>query len=356
MQPVAAHRSAAEEDFEMRTVDRFMLAVAALALSSASAWAWGLEGHRSVGMVADLILQNDPAGAIVRQRLGASLSEAATWADCAKSLSCGPLPDEQTYVSNNHQHKTYHYTDVPIQQSEYKLRTAGTRNNDVVQVAKQSINILRETGSTRTPAALDGKSALWLLAHLVGDLHQPLHIGALYYDETCATPVDPNVVGAGEQNFGIDTSVASTNGGNDLLLPGRESFHVAYWDEETVARAMQLAGITNRSIPDFASYMVAHPPTNWKNDGDPETWPQAWATEIMPIAKDALTKVEIGRGIHAQHEERGPKCTWPVTITPAYKSWAENQALAQLTRAGFRLAALLREETERGCCRRLRRE
>jgi hypothetical protein len=153
------------------------LALSALAISTAPVWAWGMDGHRTVGMVADLILQNDPAGAAARQLLQNSLSEAAVWADCAKG-ACGPLtPDERTYVEDNSQHKTFHYTDVPIQQAQYKLGTAGTREDDVVQVSKQAINILRGVPPNQGPAVLDRKSALWVLAHMVGDLHQPLHVG-----------------------------------------------------------------------------------------------------------------------------------------------------------------------------------
>jgi hypothetical protein len=55
------------------------LALSALAISTAPVWAWGMDGHRTVGMVADLILQNDPAGAAARQLLQNSLSEVAVW-------------------------------------------------------------------------------------------------------------------------------------------------------------------------------------------------------------------------------------------------------------------------------------
>ena len=54
---------------------------------------------------------------------------------------------------------------------------------------------------------LDRKSALSVLAYLVGDLHQPLHVGAIYYDKTCQRVVDPNVLGAGQPNFGIGSKI-----------------------------------------------------------------------------------------------------------------------------------------------------
>ena len=62
----------------------------------------------------------------------------------------------------------------------------------------------------------------------------------------------------------------------------------------------------------------------------------------MPLANAALSRIEIGAGTHAENEERGLNCTWPVTLGRDYTSWANQQALAQLGKAGFRLAALLR--------------
>jgi hypothetical protein len=293
-------------------------------------------------MVADLVLQNGPAGAAAEELLnGASLSEASTWADCVKGACHRKFTtDERTYTHNNPQHKTYHYTDVPIQQSEYKLGTAGTRTDDVVQVAKQAINVLRGKADNRGPAVLDRKSALWVLAHLVGDLHHPLHVGALYYEESCKQVVDPNLIGAGQSNFGIGSTVISTDGGNDLRIPNGKSFHVVYWDAGTVTGAMRLAGVRKKSIQDFASYVLAHPPIGWETAGDPATWPEQWASDVMPLARAALTQVEIGDAVQAT--AGGSKCTWPVTFSRDYTSWANQRTLEQLSKAGFRLAAVLR--------------
>jgi hypothetical protein len=133
---------------------------------------------------------------------------------------------------------------------------------------------------------------------LVGDIHQPLHVGAVYFDRECVDPVDPNMVGAGKPDFGIGSIVASTNGGNDIHLPNGKSFHVSYWDDGTVKGAMRLPGVKAKSIEEFAAAIVANPPT-LRETGDPETWAAQWATEIMPIANEALTRtgIEIEEGI-----------------------------------------------------------
>jgi hypothetical protein len=51
------------------------IALGVLAVSSGPAWPWGMDGHHTVGMIADIFLKNDPAGAAAQQLLGATLSE-----------------------------------------------------------------------------------------------------------------------------------------------------------------------------------------------------------------------------------------------------------------------------------------
>jgi S1/P1 Nuclease len=330
---------------------RIALALAVVAISSTPAWPWGNEGHRSIGMVAELLLANAPAAhdAVSQILAGVNLSEASVFADCAKGprVCQRPLsPDEQDYVQDNPQHHVFHYTDVAIAQRQYQLGAAGTRADDVVQIAKQSINILRGRASNQGPAVLSKKQALWVLAHMVGDIHQPLHVGALYFDRDCEEPVDPNVVGAGMPDFGIGSLVVSTHGGNDLKMRNGESFHVRYWDEGVVKGAMRLPQVHSRTIADFAQAIIDHPPVGWETTGDPQTWPDQWATEILPVAENALTDIEIGGAVKTNSREH--KCAWPVTLPRAYTQWANEQALTQLGKAGFRLAGLLRAIFESG--------
>jgi len=63
----------------------------------------------------------------------------------------------------------------------------------------------------------------------------------------------------------------------------------------------------------------------------------------MPLAKAGLTRndIEIGAG---EGNERTLKCSWPVTFDRSYTQWPNQQALAQLGKAGFRLAAVLRAD------------
>jgi S1/P1 Nuclease len=320
-----------------------MLVVALFVLcDSRLAWSWSGDGHRTVGAIADLILERYPK---VRDRVasilgGSSLAEVSVWADCAKGYRyCHrTLTDEEkAFTSQNRAHHAFHYTDVPIQQSAYRAGTAGTAENDIVAVSAYAINVLREKVPNHGPAILNERDALWLLVHLVGDIHQPLHVGAVYFDKDCAAVVDPNVAGDRLPEFGIGSTIASTRGGNDLKISSSRNLH-AYWDGGTVKGAMRLVGVRDGSIEGFATAIVGAPPQAWRPTGDPETWPTQWATESLLLARSALTQIEIAPG----SVEAGGKCSWPITLQRDYTNWSNRQSLTQLGKAGFRLAELLR--------------
>ena len=321
------------------------IAVLFVAVSCSPALCWGGKGHRIVGAVADLVLEEHPkTQAKVKEILGGdTLATVSVWADCAKGFrycNSAPTPEEKTYANKNPHHHNFHYTDIPYQQPKYVAGTAGSGSDDVVQVMKYAIAVLRGQAPANGPAKLDQREALWVLVHLVGDIHQPLHVASLYYDKDCGRVVDPNVVGAGQENFGIGKTVSETTGGNDLMK-GSDNLH-HYWDSTTVDNAMKLAGVSKTAIGPFAEYLVAHPPKKWKTTGGVDTWPEKWATEIMPVGRQAFDSIKLGEAEHP--DEAHPtnlKCTAQFTFENGYDDWAKKQALQQLGKGGFRLANLL---------------
>ena len=77
-------------------------------------------------------------------------------------------------------HKQTHYTDVALQRSRYVLGFTGTRSDDVVGSVRQAILVLQGKPAPRQPNFKSPREALLVLAHLVGDIHQPLHVGAVF--------------------------------------------------------------------------------------------------------------------------------------------------------------------------------
>ena len=183
-----------------------------------------------------------------------------------------------------------------------------------------------------------------MLVHLVGDIHQPLHVGALYYNSKCRKIVDPNVAGAGLKKFGIGSTFLGTTGGNDLMYTATQSLH-HFWDSNAVTGA---AAIMERTLKtkekldpeQLADGIVDHPPSGWETSGDPDTWPAQWATELLVLSTDALTEPDF-EDASRKTSERGTTCTASVAIDKDYKNYAYKTALDQLGKAGFRLDALL---------------
>jgi len=330
---------------------------------AAPAWAWDFPGHRIVGAIADLILQQHYPTAqqrvselLEKQNGGTielrTLSQVAVFPDCAKRGNvpfCGrpPSDEEKAYTERNPHHDKFHFTDVPLQQPTYVASSAGTDGIDVVQMIAYTLAQLRGKNPPAKPDVnLTDPEALWLLAHLVGDIHQPLHVGAKYFDKTCETSVDPNIIGT-PPSFGIGDSVAMTMGGNLILLAGSPpavppaaNLHL-YWDSVAVLRAMQAAGSAH-SEQDFAKLLAATPPPGWETAGAPETWSAQWASEIMPLAVEAHARLTIRKGSKPSPFPFTGGCTWETTLEPSYEDWAKAQARSQLAKAGFRLAVLLK--------------
>ena len=329
---------------------RLVLAACAL-LCAGTARAWGPDGHHTVGAIADRLLAGTPAAAHVRALLGTlTLEQAAVWADCAKGVdpsrdfrytAAGRYPECAIYetpageagmidfVRRNDTncprvphdescHRQYHYTDESIAHARYRLGDVGTRPDDVVGATGAAIAVLQ---GRPAPAPFDiasTREALLLLAHYVGDIHQPLHVGAVYLDAR-GHRVDPD---AGR--FDAATATAGGNAIAVLDVPVDRVFQNlhATWDE--VPAAFKPAGI------DAAWLARARevPPT----PGAPAGWPAAWATGTLDAAREAFAGLSFGPG---------PTGPWTTSRSPAYDERMTRLKQRQLTLAGARLAQVL---------------
>lgn len=144
----------------MRTA-RILLASIVLLLSAwpSPATAWGPNGHRIVGLIAENHL-TDAARKGISELVGrASLAQISTWADEIKS------DPAWRHAS------PWHYINVPPGQT----LEAARRNprGDVVEAIERFERVLRDRGAGRKERA----DALRFLVHLVADVHQPLHVG-----------------------------------------------------------------------------------------------------------------------------------------------------------------------------------
>lgn len=141
-------------------VRRLRIASLLVLLSAgAPASAWGPNGHRVVGRIAENHLSEE-ARAGVRELLGdESLARAATWADEIRSE---PGWDHAA---------AWHF--ISIDDGETLEATERSPHGDVLSAMERFEGELRDPEAPREAKA----EALRFLVHLVGDVHQPLHVG-----------------------------------------------------------------------------------------------------------------------------------------------------------------------------------
>ena len=137
------------------------LTLCALLGACASAWAWGEQGHRITGLVAESLLTAD-ARAGLRALMGhTDLATMSVFMDRQKDALEQRFPDS----------RAWHYDNRPV----CEPRTPRTDYCPGGQCA--SVQITRHYRRLIDPrASLDERRlAVQVLVHLVGDIHQPLH-------------------------------------------------------------------------------------------------------------------------------------------------------------------------------------
>jgi hypothetical protein len=138
------------------------LLIAFVAICSLSLISWGVTGHRAVAQIAENHL-SPTAKLTVKKLLGnESLADVSTYADDYRQLP------ENKYTT------PWHYINLP---SGYNFDqfTAAIINMPQDNVYKALLNFEHELGDS-TKSRSQRAFALKFIVHLVGDLHQPMHV------------------------------------------------------------------------------------------------------------------------------------------------------------------------------------
>ena len=190
---------------------------------------WGLTGHRVIGQIAEIYLTKK-AGKEVKKILGTeSLADVANWMDFIKS------EPKYDFMYN------WHFVTIPDGQT-YETSEKEPKG-DVIWALNKFINELKSDTLT-----LDEQQfALKSLVHLVGDIHQPLHVGN-----------------------GTD------KGGNDVKLK-------YFWQNSNLHRVWDSGMIDGQSLS-YSEYVLR---INHTNKALVEQWQNAsineWAMESMAM-------------------------------------------------------------------------
>jgi hypothetical protein len=368
----------------MRAAPRHVLVVAILTIQFATPLhGYAPLGHEIVGAIAEERLANTPTGVKVSALLdGMSLEKAAVIPDEIKGWDKKGADDPRSFHYSAHRnidiqlrefwranqpthdanstmpsHHWFHYTDVPVVRMEkYAEGKAGRSKWDVVHMIPYCIDVLQGRVPEQNERKISKPVAIILLAHYVADIHQPLHVGAEYFDPQ-GHASDPDK----------DKSLLPDEGGNTFTLqlndepPRRRgvhkrSFH-GFWDNDVVnalfpevpntLRKTELQAQIEPLKKQLVHEMATHEPKDWRLPAslDIRKYAEAWADEILPMAREAHERLQFAN-VYAQQEEDRVVAAGEAQekVAPdhvSYRAWATNVVREELHKAGWRLADLL---------------
>jgi hypothetical protein len=336
-----------------------------IGLFAVSIYGYGPRGHKLVGAIADKRLAGNT---VIKTKVdalldGLTLQDAATLPDNIKTWDSSPNgfhvtghPTIETQLrdfvaanpkTGNPSHHEFHFTDVPVAGDEkYSPGTIGRSNFDIVHMIPFCIRVLKGEEPETNDRKITKPVAVILLAHYLGDIHQPLHVGAEYFSN--GKPFEPSDSDPGFADQGgnllkpllllvkgkATTVVRISSSGKSTPV----SLH-SYWDSESVDTA---AGQTADDA--LAQQLANSQPPNWKLNGDIETWAEQMANEILPVAREAhsrLSFTQIKASPGKKEITSGRATEKKKTGGLSYKNFAGVTAKNEIHKGGWRLAAIL---------------
>lgn len=232
--------------------------------------AWGATGHRVVGAIAEQHLTKKARKAVHALLGDESMAIAATWMDEVKS--------DRVYDGTH----DWHWVTIP----DGSTYASAEKNphGDVIEAIGRMEALLR---SDTVPQARR-KVALLMLIHLVGDLHQPLHVGR------------------GDDKGGNDLQVRWFNKGSNLHR---------VWDSGMIDHK----DLSYSELAASIDHADAGQVRNWL-----QGTPADWAQEEMAYRPQIYDDIQPGEKLGYAYEYRN----WPLVQE-------------QLLKGGIRLAGLL---------------
>ena len=232
---------------------------------------WGQNGHRIVGNIAADYITPKTRKEIDRVLGHESLAIASTWMD---EVRADPSYD---YM------QTWHWVTIPHGMT-YK-ETEKNPDGDLINALKTAINELK-SGSL---SAKEEAEKLKIVIHLVGDIHQPLHVGT------------------GDDRGGNDTEVEW------------------FYEDSNLHRVWDTEMIEDRNLS-YTEFSVA---INHPSDAQLENWQNS---DVLDWTKEAI---ELRDQVYNLPEDR------QLSYTYQYKN--KDILDRQLLKAGVRLAGVLND-------------
>jgi hypothetical protein len=198
-----------------------------------SAVAWGPTGHRAVGRIAEHHLTPEAAREVVELLAPEQLAYVTTWADEIRS--------EPDWAKGD----PWHWVTIPDGQA-YDA-TPKSPGGDVLE----AISRFEKVVADRTAPRPERAQALKWIAHLVADIHQPMHVGR-----------------------------GDDRGGNEVLVlwSGQPSNLHGVWDDKLI----DSSELSFSELVDLLDHPRPEQVREWQAGG-----PRAWAIESQQLRRAA---------------------------------------------------------------------
>jgi hypothetical protein len=243
------------------------------------AMCWGQLGHRIVAEIADSYLTRKTKAAIKNILGSESIAMASNWADFIKSDTVYKYLD------------TWHYINFEKNITYDELKEVLKKDTGKVNDAYAAIIFLKKELKKKTLPVNKKRMYLKLLIHIVGDVHQPLHV-----------------------------SPVGSTGGNDIKVQwfGKSSNLHRVWDSDLIEE-QQL------SYTEYANFL------------NHTTAAQRMKLQAEPVSKWLYDSYVIAEKLHDEISQNDPRLS--------YRYNYDHIALlnAQLLKGGIHLAGLLND-------------
>ncbi len=288
------------------------------------------------------------------------MAKASTWLDEVRDLwpnSFKANPPEDTTLELRHdtdtaafvaafhrssgKSKSWHYVNIPLGADGYSQppmrppMIGSDQNPDVVQKIGECIRALKDP-NTEIHGAFGKRNALRTLIHLVGDIHQPFHVGCSYIDSSATTKEAALVT---DFKTIVAKELSNDRGGNLLVFRSQNMHH--FWDDDMVVAAMRAAKAP--SPEDYAGALAKRPDNGTlATPLKLKTAPKTWADDTLVAARVAYKNIEVS-DLPRLSDPNRPNSAYevPIALSENYRKRLAPVADAQLQKASFRLAALL---------------
>jgi hypothetical protein len=180
----------------------WLIEIASL-FATSPAYPWGTKGHEIVTAIAETRLA-DAARKRIKELLpqGTTLADAWTWPDKAGRQ----IPDMDPY----------HFINFPKDANAYDQQRDCKLRNCIIEAMAWYIQVLKSHDAPRN----EKRVALRFIAHLIGDVHQPLHAG--FAEDHGGNSVDVRFNGRKENLHSLwDTALVELEQGTPVEIAAR---------------------------------------------------------------------------------------------------------------------------------------